>query len=387
MYRLTISLILFSPGFAQPHPPCAAPNGAGPHSTNLYGSGNPCAFTYSVPDRMEGKLLLDNPQCSMFSRTVVNCSRAVTGNYGQVRLAPGSSGPPAYVVPSTPPPLGVPREQQALAEQLWQRAASLINRDQYRAAMPLLFQCGNLGDRRCQATLGIRFQDGSGVKANDRAAAYWFSAAAAQGHRAAQYALGGMYEEGEGGLPQDLHKATELYIKSANQGFDRAQIALGIQYELGQEVPRSRTKAIELLRASDDQDGKWIAGVLANPRTPARFADPKAFGITWRVCRTQSSPLPGRRPGLLCLMAAERPALCVPSSTRTGSVRAAIPTCTIHFANDAVLQRNCSSCFVCPAAGLWNACLFRHILGISTCRTGILEKVGPAFSPMRSLRI
>lgn len=276
--KLTVCLFLFSPVFAQGYRPCAAPNGGGPHSTNLYGSGDPCAFTYNVPDRMEGKLLQENPQCTMASRTMVHCSKPVTGNYGQVRLTPGNSAPREYVVPSTPPPLGVPPAQQALAEQIWQRAVVLIDRNQYRASMPLLFQCGNLGDRRCQATLGIRFQDGSGVKANDRAAAYWFGAAAAQGHRAAQYALGGMYEEGEGGLPQDLHKATELYIKSANQGFDRAQIALGIQYELGQEVPRSRPKAIELLRASDDQDGKWIASVLANPRTPARFADAKAFG-------------------------------------------------------------------------------------------------------------
>jgi hypothetical protein len=137
-------------------------------------------------------------------------------------------------------------------------------------------QAANMGDKRAQATLGILYQDGHGVKADDRAAAYWFSAAAAQGHRASEYALGGMYEEGEGGLPKDLAKATELYIKSANQGFDLAQEAIGIQYELGEGVPRNRPKAIALLRASGD--AQWLADVLANPRTPARFADERAFG-------------------------------------------------------------------------------------------------------------
>jgi hypothetical protein len=217
-------------------PPCAGPNGAGPNSTNYYGGANPCA---SVRRPAE---------------------------------------PPPYVVPSTPPPLGVAPEQQAAADQIWNRASALLDQNRYRDAMPLLFRCGNMGDRRCQATLGIRFQDGTGVKTNDRAAAYWFSAAAAQGHRASQYALGGMYELGQGGLPKDMKKATGLYIKSANQGFDLAQYALGIQYELGQEVPRSRAKAIQLLRQANVEYSPWMAQVLADPKTPARFANENAFG-------------------------------------------------------------------------------------------------------------
>jgi TPR repeat protein len=287
MYRCVIALGIFASlnaglSFAQQGTraaTCSAPNGAGPGSTNLYGTGNPCAFTYSLPPAAQIRLLQENPQCTMSSATVVNCSRAVAGNYGQTLIGPGAPRPtqPQYIVPATPPLLGVSPEQKPMAEQLWQRAAALIDQDRVRDAMGFLFKCAALGDARCQATLGIRFQDGSGVQRNDRAAVYWFSAAAAQGHRAAEFALGGMYEEGEGGLPRDLRKATELYIKSADQGFDRAKVALATQYELGQVIPRSRARAIELYRASGDQDALWIAQVLANPKTPARFAGETAL--------------------------------------------------------------------------------------------------------------
>jgi Sel1 repeat len=243
------------------------------------GRGNPCV--YSVPPDWEAKLLRENPQCTQVNPGHVTCSQPVRGSYGQFLMPaprPGSL-PITFAVPSTPPPLGVPPAQQAEADQLWQQANALYDRNRYRDAIPVLLKAANMGDRRAQATLGIAFQNGKGVKADDRAAAYWNIAAAAQGHRGAQYALGGMYEEGEGGLPKDLHKATELYMKSAAQGFDRAQIAMGIQYELGQEVPRSRPKALELLRASGDSDALWIAQLLGDRRTPARFADEHALDV------------------------------------------------------------------------------------------------------------
>jgi TPR repeat protein len=160
---------------------------------------------------------------------------------------------------------------------LWERAVALVERNDFRDAMPVLYRCALMGDRRAQSTLGIRYQNGEGVKADDRTAAYWFGLAAAQGHRSAQSSLGDMYHEGVGGLPKDGAKATELYIKSANQGFDRAQMSLGIAYEVGQYVPRSRPKAIALLRQSGDF-GSSIADVLADPRTPARFANEDALG-------------------------------------------------------------------------------------------------------------
>jgi hypothetical protein len=248
------------------------------------GAARPSRHTYRVPRDRVAQMVREVPGCQIVMLGTVSCAGPVTGNYGQVEIDSNGNAfvngrppaPPSYPIPSTPPPAGVLPARQAEADQLWNRASGLLDRKNARNAMPLLYQGALMGDRRAEATLGIRYQDGDGVKADDHAAAYWFGLAAAQGHRASQYALAGMYQEGEGGLPKDPHKATELLIKSANQGFDQAQYALGFQYEVGDDVPRNRQKAIELFRASGD--GIWIANVLAGPKTPARFANFVAFG-------------------------------------------------------------------------------------------------------------
>jgi hypothetical protein len=85
-----------------------------------------------------------------------------------------------------------------------------------------------------------------------------------------------MYEEGEGGLPKNAAKARELYLLSANQGFDKAQLEVGIAYEVGDGVPRSRERAIKMLRLSGLGNG--IAGILADHGTPASFASIAALG-------------------------------------------------------------------------------------------------------------
>ncbi len=260
--------------------PCGAANGSGGNSTNYYGGGaDGCAFTYSVPAEQLNRLLNDNGYCTLYSRTQVNCSREVRGNYGQIRLDrrdgagagggrnPGSAPELSYgAVPLSP----ITPAQRAEAERLWQRGLALVQNNQHREAVPLLLQAARLGHPRAQATLGIAYQDGNGVTRNDAAAAHWFGLAAAQGHRAAQYGLAGMYEEGEGGLRKDPVRARQLYILSANQGYDKAQLEVGMAYEVGDGVPRNRQSAIQMLRASGL--GVGIANVLASPQTPARFA-------------------------------------------------------------------------------------------------------------------
>jgi Cu/Ag efflux protein CusF len=241
---------------------------------------------YRVPqDRLRAFLTAEGSAFCFDTRSnyVVVCQGAAVGNFGQVEVdsdnQPFVNGrpvpPPTYPIPSTPPPAGVAAAQQAQADQIWNRADGLLQRNEGKNAMPVLYQCALMGDKRCEATLGIRFQDGDVIKADDYKAAYWFGLAVAQGHRASQYALAGMYQEGEGGLPKDDAKATELLIKSANQGYFKAQYALAFQYEIGDGVPRDRKKAIELFRASGD--GIGIADALSDPKAPARFTDMIAF--------------------------------------------------------------------------------------------------------------
>lgn len=239
-----------------------------------------CWHYYKVPANRLQQLEREIQYCQETGPNTISCWGPVTGNYGQTEFKPEVYVPPqsvTYPIPAAPPPPISP-QQQAQADQLWTRANALLDQNKFREGMQLVHQCALLGDRRCESTMGIHFQDGDWLKGSDPKAAYWFGLAAAQGHRAAEYALGGMYEEGEGGLTKDFKKATELYIKSANQGYDKAQLVMGLQYEVGDGVPRNRQKAIELLRACGDSEAVWVASVLTNPKTPARFASFQALG-------------------------------------------------------------------------------------------------------------
>lgn len=64
-----------------------------------------------------------------------------------------------------------------------------------------------------------------------------WTAAASEGHRAAQHRLGRMFEEGKG-LPQRPKIATKLYIAAADQGYNPAIHRLGVLAEGGD--PRAK---------------------------------------------------------------------------------------------------------------------------------------------------
>lgn len=184
----------------------------------------------------------------------------------------------AFLAVALPPLLA--RAIDASAEQLWQRGAQLYERKDYRDAFADLLAAANRGHPRAQALVAIMYQAGEGMRADDAAAAHWFALAAAQGHRASQFELGAMYEEGEGGLPRDPARAAELYMQSAKQGFAQAQFALGLSYEFGSGVARDRRTAIFWLdRAAAQGDGRahWVADWLRNPATPS-FQGPAQLG-------------------------------------------------------------------------------------------------------------
>ncbi|KAF9129958.1 hypothetical protein BGW39_003614 [Mortierella sp. 14UC] len=73
------------------------------------------------------------------------------------------------------------------------------------------------------------------------------------GHKEAQFALGDMYKEGQGGVPQDYQKAIIWYLKAANQGDANAQDILGFLYDRVRGVPRDFAEAIKWYRKAAEQ--------------------------------------------------------------------------------------------------------------------------------------
>ncbi len=90
----------------------------------------------------------------------------------------------------------------------------------------------------------VNFQDAvDAFERGDYDAAFpGFLSGAEAGYVAAQYNLALMYRRGLG-VPQDLAKAAEWYLRTARQGDARAQLAIGLMYAEGLGVPEDCVQA------------------------------------------------------------------------------------------------------------------------------------------------
>ncbi len=83
----------------------------------------------------------------------------------------------------------------------------------------------NQGNPLAQYNLGVMYEFGQGIAANDSQAVAWYRRAADQGDADAQHALGLMYEDGNGVARNDT-LAAKWYRRAARQGIAEARTAL-----------------------------------------------------------------------------------------------------------------------------------------------------------------
>ncbi len=100
------------------------------------------------------------------------------------------------------------------------------------------------GDIDAQFALGFLYNTGQGVPQDYAQAHKWYLKAAAQGHATAQVNLGVLYANGQG-VPSDYAQARKWYLKAAAQGHATAQFNLGVLYANGQGVPSDYAQARE----------------------------------------------------------------------------------------------------------------------------------------------
>jgi len=273
---------------------CVSPTEVRPKGTSLYSNGDPCPFNYRVPQARQNQLMRENPQCKSFGAIEVNCSSAVTGNYGQVRFGPGAPSAPSVSAQGPTRADGngrqVPYPETTLAnmtfppgrtaEDLWNMGVDFMHKNQLLKAAATFLKCSEMGHVRCASALGQMYDQGNGVPLDRARALTYITRAANAGNRGAQYTLGIYYEEGEV-LPKDLRKALEWYTKSAVQGFPEGERHIGFAYEFADlTLPHNRPKAIEWLSkaaAHGDGESAELVRILRSPNTPAQFRDPDAF--------------------------------------------------------------------------------------------------------------
>ena len=105
---------------------------------------------------------------------------------------------------------------------------------------------------------------------------------AEQGHAAAQFFLGVMYNEGQGVL-QDYTEAAKWYRKAAEQGDLGAQVSLGVMYNEGQGVLPDYTEAAKWFRRAAEQGDARAAPEgkrQGREEAPGRWLNPRG-GDRW----------------------------------------------------------------------------------------------------------
>lgn len=99
----------------------------------------------------------------------------------------------------------------------WDEAQAAYKKKDYKTAAREIRKLAEKGDPRAQVNLGSLYENGQGVKRNERLAVEWYAKAAEQGDVNAQYNLGQMYLHGQGVLRSEV-QALKWTILAAQTG-------------------------------------------------------------------------------------------------------------------------------------------------------------------------
>ena len=165
-----------------------------------------------------------------------------------------------------------------------------------QSAVACYLQAAEQGHAEAQYNLGICLTRGEGIAKDDEQALYWFEKAARQGHEearfyvitrsakngspAGQYALGVLYEKGQG-VSQDLEKAIVAYRAAAEAGHADAQFELGRRYLRGEGLRKNSAHAISWLEKAAAQDHAKASSLLKKQQAIGPFWSPGTFA-TWQ---------------------------------------------------------------------------------------------------------
>ena len=123
------------------------------------------------------------------------------------------------------------------------------------------------------------------AEVGDYATALWFwRPLAEQGHVAAQYNLGYMYDNGQG-VSQDYTEAVKWYRLAAEQGHVYAQSNLSFMYLNGVGVLQDKVRALKWLQLAAEQGHDVsiiLRDLIVERMTSAQVAEAQKLAREWR---------------------------------------------------------------------------------------------------------
>ena len=161
-----------------------------------------------------------------------------------------------------------------------------------RAALRWYRQAAELGSVEARYELALMYSLGRGVRQDSSRAAYWYGLLAEEGHISAQYLLAGMYEQGDG-VERSVHRALHWYRQAAAQGHVRAQMKLGDAYSRGDGVDEDLAQAwawFDLAAAKGNELAETERRSLAHRLSEEQLVEAMTFS---RLLRPQRVGWPG----------------------------------------------------------------------------------------------
>lgn len=141
------------------------------------------------------------------------------------------------------------------ANELNEKAKTLIQQRDFSNAVPLLKEAANLGSAESQYNLAVCLFEGLGTQSDAKKANEWLLKSAQQNYANAQFKLAYSYADGRG-IEQDSRKAFSWFLKAAENGDEEAQFIIVGMYKAGQGTEKNL-----------DQMLHW-AKVLAKRKNP-----------------------------------------------------------------------------------------------------------------------
>jgi TPR repeat protein len=148
-------------------------------------------------------------------------------------------------------------------------------KNNFAQALELLLPLATQGNAVAQYALGLMYNNGEGVTKDYQEAAKWFRLAAEQGSVNAQYNLGSMYNNGEG-VTKDYQEAAKWYRLAAEQGSVNAQYNLGLMYSNGEGATQNYVRAhmwFSLAASKGNKDAKENLVHVVRKMTASQIAD------------------------------------------------------------------------------------------------------------------
>ena len=150
------------------------------------------------------------------------------------------------------------RERKTKADSLYQKGHSFFIHDNFKEAIPCLFESAILGDSRAQSELSNCYMNGTGIVQSDIEAFKWAMASAQQNNPLGQVFVGFYFLYGGESIKPNDEQAYLWFKKSADQNFPMGLYYLGQCYYCGVGVTPNIKLAYECFRKSTYSRAKDI---------------------------------------------------------------------------------------------------------------------------------